>query len=170
MHLRTNLCSISSSIRDLFFFFNDTATTEIYTLSLHDALPIYQRPQPVNHKRLALVVPQRPEELPPRIEGVDVPIAEIANEDRAAEPAKGEGGLRDAPRRIQRPLAREAPQQLPVGVEHVDKAMARPRHVVAFVLTLLRVGDEEIAVDGLDTERREPRRQLRIGEVALNLH
>src|SRR5437588_9746537 len=25
------------------FFFNDTATTEIYTLSLHDALPIYAR-------------------------------------------------------------------------------------------------------------------------------
>src|SRR2546430_10301779 len=32
--LRT--CSFS------FFFFNDTATTEIYTLSLHDALPIFQ--------------------------------------------------------------------------------------------------------------------------------
>src|SRR6267143_5246305 len=40
-----------------FFFFNDTATTEIYTLSLHDALPIcrlaanepwsYSSPQPV---------------------------------------------------------------------------------------------------------------------------
>src|SRR5256885_15565786 len=28
-------------VRPLFFFFNDTATTEIYTLSLHDALPIY---------------------------------------------------------------------------------------------------------------------------------
>src|SRR2546427_11902943 len=27
-----------------FFFFNDTATTEIYTLSLHDALPICSRP------------------------------------------------------------------------------------------------------------------------------
>src|SRR5256885_17043389 len=26
-----------------FFFFNDTATTEIYTLSLHDALPIFVR-------------------------------------------------------------------------------------------------------------------------------
>ena len=25
---------------NVFFFFNDTATTEIYTLSLHDALPI----------------------------------------------------------------------------------------------------------------------------------
>src|SRR2546427_10449417 len=27
----------------IFFFFNDTATTEIYTLSLHDALPITRR-------------------------------------------------------------------------------------------------------------------------------
>src|SRR3712207_7365564 len=27
----------------VFFFFNDTATTEIYTLSLHDALPIFRR-------------------------------------------------------------------------------------------------------------------------------
>src|SRR6266567_8509993 len=29
-----------------FFFFNDTATTEIYTLSLHDALPISPRSSP----------------------------------------------------------------------------------------------------------------------------
>src|SRR3712207_8362876 len=29
-----------------FFFFNDTATTEIYTLSLHDALPISAQPSP----------------------------------------------------------------------------------------------------------------------------
>src|SRR3712207_8344393 len=28
-------------MRCAFFFFNDTATTEIYTLSLHDALPIF---------------------------------------------------------------------------------------------------------------------------------
>src|SRR5258708_15914112 len=33
------LCTLLSSF---FFFFNDTATTEIYTLSLHDALPISQ--------------------------------------------------------------------------------------------------------------------------------
>src|SRR5687768_17896545 len=31
----------------LFFFFNDTATTEIYTLSLHDALPI-SMPEPID--------------------------------------------------------------------------------------------------------------------------
>src|SRR2546430_12424976 len=30
-------------LSQLFFFFNDTATTEIYTLSLHDALPISPR-------------------------------------------------------------------------------------------------------------------------------
>src|SRR2546430_4491776 len=30
-----------------FFFFNDTATTEIYTLSLHDALPIFCPKQPL---------------------------------------------------------------------------------------------------------------------------
>src|SRR5205814_10490584 len=33
---------ISSFSIFFFFFFNDTATTEIYTLSLHDALPICQ--------------------------------------------------------------------------------------------------------------------------------
>src|SRR2546426_12746492 len=33
-----------STTFSLFFFFNDTATTEIYTLSLHDALPISIRP------------------------------------------------------------------------------------------------------------------------------
>src|SRR2546422_2193217 len=33
-------CLQDSPSRSLFFFFNDTATTEIYTLSLHDALPI----------------------------------------------------------------------------------------------------------------------------------
>src|SRR2546425_12864943 len=32
-------------VRNKFFFFNDTATTEIYTLSLHDALPIYPEPK-----------------------------------------------------------------------------------------------------------------------------
>src|SRR3954449_1503720 len=35
-------CALPSTLHfdRLFFFFNDTATTEIYTLSLHDALPI----------------------------------------------------------------------------------------------------------------------------------
>src|SRR2546427_68759 len=38
----------------LFFFFNDTATTEIYTLSLHDALPIWLGFEPRKTFELAL--------------------------------------------------------------------------------------------------------------------
>src|SRR2546430_8707815 len=38
----------------LFFFFNDTATTEIYTLSLHDALPISAPSAAGLHVRLQL--------------------------------------------------------------------------------------------------------------------
>src|SRR5258708_11909874 len=34
------MASLGDSLSLFFFFFNDTATTEIYTLSLHDALPI----------------------------------------------------------------------------------------------------------------------------------
>src|SRR2546430_12151384 len=43
VHLRAShvLWCFSSPPSPFFFFFNDTATTEIYTLSLHDALPIY---------------------------------------------------------------------------------------------------------------------------------
>src|SRR3712207_9343805 len=40
-----------------FFFFNDTATTEIYTLSLHDALPILPTTTGAA-KAVALVLPQ----------------------------------------------------------------------------------------------------------------
>src|SRR6266478_2092984 len=38
-----SLCLLSRAADPAFFFFNDTATTEIYTLSLHDALPIQVR-------------------------------------------------------------------------------------------------------------------------------
>src|SRR2546425_11989944 len=46
------------SSSSFFFFFNDTATTEIYTLSLHDALPIYRYS---DHQRR-----QDCQDLPPR--------------------------------------------------------------------------------------------------------
>src|SRR5256885_7043448 len=53
-----------------FFFFNDTATTEIYTLSLHDALPISRGPS-------------------------DCPRTSARRESRRARP--GHGGSRPAP-------------------------------------------------------------------------
>src|SRR2546427_12032613 len=45
MILSTVICLVILSFLFVFFFFffNDTATTEIYTLSLHDALPIWIR-------------------------------------------------------------------------------------------------------------------------------
>src|SRR2546430_9196377 len=49
----------------LFFFFNDTATTEIYTLSLHDALPISPRSPGSPHCRSRLHPSRRPDK--PRV-------------------------------------------------------------------------------------------------------
>src|SRR3712207_8332932 len=44
-----------------FFFFNDTATTEIYTLSLHDALPIFHLRWGVRQSRQGHRAPDRPQ-------------------------------------------------------------------------------------------------------------
>src|SRR3712207_8635102 len=57
-----------------YFFFNDTATTEIYTLSLHDALPIYGADQ-VGTRCRAVAPPQ----LAPLV------AAEGGEEDRAVD-------------------------------------------------------------------------------------
>src|SRR2546427_9852511 len=50
---------LSSSSTIFFFFFNDTATTEIYTLSLHDALPICLAGLAVADDQLALPTADR---------------------------------------------------------------------------------------------------------------
>src|SRR5437764_10749627 len=50
------------SMASHFFFFNDTATTEIYTLSLHDALPIW-RPRSRSAGQLLRALPGPPEVL-----------------------------------------------------------------------------------------------------------
>src|SRR2546430_9461687 len=39
-----------------FFFFNDTATTEIYTLSLHDALPIWEPAHRFGRRRVTALI------------------------------------------------------------------------------------------------------------------
>src|SRR5256885_7548009 len=47
-----------ATTRFIFFFFNDTATTEIYTLSLHDALPIYPETAATAHYYLGSIALQ----------------------------------------------------------------------------------------------------------------
>src|SRR5256885_6819740 len=57
-----------------FFFFNDTATTEIYTLSLHDALPIYMV-EPVKDYTREALAPSEPTSFTPMNRVVDaVPL------------------------------------------------------------------------------------------------
>src|SRR5262249_1476108 len=102
-------------------------------------------------------------------ERIDFPIAEVADEDVAAELTKGEGGPHHTPGGVQHSTRREAPQQMAGGVEDVDKAIAQPRHVIMLVRILQRIRDEEIAVDVLDAEGREPIGNGGIGKVAVDL-
>jgi hypothetical protein len=54
-----------------------------------------------------------------------------------------------------------------VCVEHVDKAVARTRHVVMLLRILLRISHEELAIDVLDAKRREAGRDIRIREASV---
>src|SRR3712207_7211117 len=67
----------------MFFFFNDTATTEIYTLSLHDALPIFlRRARLCRQYGAAIVVMAFDEEGQAATEDDKVRICKRAYEDR----------------------------------------------------------------------------------------
>src|SRR5260221_1137836 len=65
-HSALSLLSPSHPLSSFFFFFNDTATTEIYTLSLHDALPISRHHTAGGHIRV-----EHHAERHPRVSGRD---------------------------------------------------------------------------------------------------
>src|SRR3712207_9537035 len=71
-----------------FFFFNDTATTDIYTLSLHDALPISFSILDVTHDE-ASVLYDRPAEGIPALR-TRVPLSQLVNKDMLAEYKSGQ--------------------------------------------------------------------------------
>src|SRR2546426_9661425 len=103
-----------------FFFFNDTATTEIYTLSLHDALPIYRLAPVSLHQRLGawkdavavLVQPAPASEERATAEAADQRVAEVVADDCAGRGDRDHRGdrvvplRREHPERDQRRLAR----------------------------------------------------------------
>src|SRR2546422_4180455 len=66
-----------------FFFFNDTATTEIYTLSLHDALPISVRTGAGG--AVPLAAPARGEEPPGRARGHHRQPGAVRSEEHTSE-------------------------------------------------------------------------------------
>src|SRR2546425_5797627 len=88
-----------------FFFFNDTATTEIYTLSLHDALPIYPGGDAEQHRER--------HDAPERERGQERRVAEVLADDvlhRELEPRR----ITEVARRRLAQIFRVADRQRPV--------------------------------------------------------
>src|SRR2546422_4483332 len=83
-----------------FFFFNDTATTEIYTLSLHDALPI----SPLGTARAADSGPVRAPAVPGRDAGPRLGHGALRRENPAA--ARPDAPASGAARAVDRPRVR----------------------------------------------------------------
>src|SRR2546421_7328350 len=69
----------------MFFFFNDTATTEIYTLSLHDALPILSRLLWTSAVAISRPEPRRRLKLPRNLPGGRQPQPRFRSRDRRSE-------------------------------------------------------------------------------------
>src|SRR3989442_12793560 len=99
-----------SFLLHFFFFFNDTATTEIYTLSLHDALPIYDPPR--DRAPLPAV------RLPAGGRGVQGPVDRVATEHR---------GARHLSARVARPVAARPRPGGPAACPHPRTPRGRPR-------------------------------------------
>src|SRR6266487_248523 len=84
------------------FFFNDTATTEIYTLSLHDALPISSGATPATYtspvtfsELPATVITAPPYEWPTRTTGPSISsMTDAVREASYGSPRSGFGGAR----------------------------------------------------------------------------
>src|SRR5258708_10810227 len=112
----------------LFFFFNDTATTEIYTLSLHDALPISLRRPGRSGLAPGQVVDVK--DLPPEV--------------------RGETGAAGAPegdwRRV---LEREVASRLARGESDIADPLTRDFETVLIVKALQHTGGRRIEAAGL---------------------
>src|SRR5690348_13867200 len=97
------------------FFFNDTATTEIYTLSLHDALPILNREAHGNDQR-------RDQHRHPTA------FAEFLDDGHG----ENSGGKREADRREDQPVQPAAipgPRAPPVDAQADERERERQEHV-----------------------------------------
>src|SRR2546425_4871401 len=132
-----------------FFFFNDTATTEIYTLSLHDALPIYlahalARVDEVGHAQPGAHVAHGGRVLhQPRIGRHPCDSDEL-----------GAGMAREATHA----LGIHAPLGEIVGAHGLDSRAARQRQVHELVRGIIRTrGDDAVA--RVEIERRERLRE-----------
>src|SRR6266850_2003606 len=85
-----------------------------------------QGPKTLDGYRVAFVILQLTEEVAgSRIKGIDTAVTKVADEQVFAELAKIGRGQSQAPRRIERPLRCEAPNQSTGGIEDIHKSIAR---------------------------------------------
>src|SRR5215469_13041520 len=87
--------------------------------------------------------------------GVDLAVAEVADEEGAGELAEASRRDGQTPGRVQGAARDQPPFQVALEVEHVDEAVPRPFLVVVPAGLLQSEGDVELAIEHLCVERRE---------------
>src|SRR5438105_8327613 len=110
--------------------------------------------------RLALALRAR------EVEGVDRAVAEVADEQVAAERPEACRGQRETPRRVQAPARGDPPEQRARGVVRIDEAMASAGHVIVRGGVLQRVRHIDRPPDALDAKWRVPGGKARVSERA----
>jgi len=84
-------------------------------------------PEIPDYDRVAVAVGQgTDEEVSVRVEGIDLAVAKISDQQVVGESAKPGGRYVESPRRVEDPAGSDALNEGPVGVELIDKAVARP--------------------------------------------
>src|SRR2546430_17094266 len=89
--MRSSSLRLRYPLGSIFFFFNDTATTEIYTLSLHDALPSGRE---LRREKIAGVSPHQVGLLVAIKYAPGVTVGELAAEERVSTAAMSKRGSR----------------------------------------------------------------------------
>ena len=102
--------------------------------------------------------------------GVDLPVAEVADEQVAAEAAERRRSPGEPPRGVELPVLGDAAEELPVEVVDVDDAQPTAVRLVVRPGLLLAVGHEDPVADRLDPERAVVLREPRIDERAGRAH
>src|SRR6266566_8441163 len=115
-----------------------------------------QCPQAVDSNWIAfLVFELAAEATSVKFVGIDAAVTEIANQQVLAEATETLGGKGQAPGRVECTMRNETLEQVPTGVEDIDKAITWPCLVIMLARFLEGIGDIEIAVNVLDAERSE---------------
>src|SRR5262249_52301785 len=114
-------------------------------LLIHNSIAELDTPETVDDQRLSIRRLQLSLEFSGlRIERVDRPVAEIADENVIAELSEALRRERDSPRRVEVLLAVQARQQDAIGIENTDKTEPGSVRLIIVVRLCFRPGDVEV--------------------------